>query len=99
MHRIDVTDAPTGVTVQSDFGVCSPPVVRDRERSTMRLQTIRELLGAASPEASLERSSARPTCRWEQDTDGKLARSWTLQPQEGASVYQARITREMPRPR
>jgi hypothetical protein len=39
MHRIDVEDAPTGVTVRSDFVVRSPRN-SDRERATMKLQTV-----------------------------------------------------------
>jgi hypothetical protein len=52
----------------------------------MKLQTVRELLGAANSRAieeSLERTAPKPSrliCRWEQDTRGKLACYWTLEP-------------------
>ena len=71
----------------------------------MELQTIRELLGEASPSVTEEnrgRTTAKPsglTCRWEQDTRGKLTCSWTLQPHEEGSVYRALGTRGMLRPR
>ena len=71
----------------------------------MKLQTVIEQLHETSPrgsECDIERTTATPsrlTCRWEQDTRGKLACFWTLQPKEEASVYHALGTRGMPRPR
>jgi hypothetical protein len=71
----------------------------------MKLQTVGELLGEASPmaiEENLGRTSVKPfrlTSRWEQDTRGKLTCSWTLQPKEDGAVYHTRGTRQMPRPR
>jgi hypothetical protein len=71
----------------------------------MKLQTVREPIGGASPRAteeSLERTTAKPsglTCRWEQDTRGQLACIWTLQPKEDGAVYHTKGTRHMPRPR
>ena len=71
----------------------------------MKLQTVIEQLHETSPRGSerdIERTTATPsrlTCRWEQDTRGKLACFWTLQPKEEASVYHALGTRGMPRPR
>jgi hypothetical protein len=71
----------------------------------MKLQTVGELFGEASPSVTEEnrgRVTVKPsrlTCRWEQDTRGKLACAWTLQPYEEGSVYRAQGTRGMPRPR
>jgi hypothetical protein len=71
----------------------------------MKLQTVIEQLQETSPggsERDIERTTATPSrliCRWEQDTRGKLACFWTLQPKEEASVYHAQGTRGMPRPR
>jgi hypothetical protein len=62
----------------------------------MKLQTVIEQLHETSPRGS---EPSRLTCRWEQDTRGKLACFWTLQPKEEASVYHAQGTRGMPRPR
>ena len=69
----------------------------------MKLPTVPELLGEASPSVAEENlrgmtlKPSRLTCRWEQDTLGKLACSWTLH--EEGSVYRAQGTRGMPRPR
>jgi hypothetical protein len=70
----------------------------------MKLQTVRELLGEASPSVAEENlrgmtpKPSRLTCRWEQDTLGKLACSWTLHEED--SVYHTQGTRGMPqRPR
>jgi hypothetical protein len=52
----------------------------------MKLQTVIEQLR----ERDIERTTATPsrlTCRWEQDTRGKLTCFWTLQPKEEGSVY------------
>jgi hypothetical protein len=54
----------------------------------MKFQTVIEQLHETSPrswERDIERTTATPsrlTCRWEQDTRGKLACFWTLQPKE-----------------
>ena len=71
----------------------------------MKLQTVIEQLRETSPRGSerdIERTTATPsrlTCRWEQDTRGKLTCFWTLQPKEEASVYHTLGTPGMPRPR
>jgi hypothetical protein len=67
----------------------------------MRLQTIRELLRDSTLNSTEGRTTTTPshlTCQWEQDTWGKLACFWTLQPKEEGSVH-TKGTREMPRPR
>ena len=68
----------------------------------MRLQTVRELLRESALKSTEDRTTTTPsrlTCRWEQDTRGKLACFWALQPKEEGSVYHTKGTREMPRPR
>ena len=71
----------------------------------MKFQTVIEQLRETSPrgsECGIERTTATPsrlTCRWEQDTRGKLACFWRLQPKEEACVYHAQGTRGMPQPR
>jgi hypothetical protein len=52
----------------------------------MTLRTTRELLREARPERTTAARS-RLICRWEQDTSGKLACFWMLQPKEDGSVY------------
>jgi hypothetical protein len=70
----------------------------------MKLQTVIEQLRETTlgSECDIERTTATPsrlTCRWEQDTRGKLACFGTLQPKEEGAVYTTRGTRGMPRPR
>jgi hypothetical protein len=91
MHRIDVEDALTGVTVRSVFVVGSPRQFgsgASNDETSDVIEQLRETrLGGA--EYDIEKTTATPsrlTCRWEQDARGKLACFWTLQPKEVATM-------------